>query len=70
MKIKPMFDRKNVQIDIIKLADGARLLRLTEPISGLALEKKLDPSQPVVRQKDRLLSALEAALAHTQTVAA
>ena len=37
---------------MLKLADGARILRLTEPISGLALEKRLDPSQPVAQQTD------------------
>lgn len=58
-----MFDRNKIQCDLIKLAGGERILRLTEPHSGLCLEKKLHPDQPVVRQKERLLEALEAALA-------
>ncbi len=41
-----MVDRKNIQIDLIKLMGGERLLRLTEPQSGLALEKKLNPKKP------------------------
>jgi hypothetical protein len=36
---------------------------LTEPESGLALEKKLDPQKPVARQKETLLGVFEAALA-------
>ncbi len=70
MKSTPMFDRKSVQMDLIKLANGERLLRLTEPVSGLTLEKKLDPSQPVVRQKEQLLSVFEAALARAEVIAA
>lgn len=57
-----MVDRNNIQTDLIKLAGGERLLRLTEPQSGLSLEKKLDRNQPVVRQKERLLGVFEAAL--------
>ena len=57
-----MVDRNNIQIDLIKLAGGERLLRLTEQQSGLSLEKKLDRNQPVVRQKERLLGVFEAAL--------
>ncbi|MBI5396940.1 MAG: hypothetical protein HZA91_16715 [Verrucomicrobia bacterium] len=52
-----------IQMELIKLASGDRLLRLTEPSTGLCLEKKLDPRQPVIRQKDRLRRAFEAALA-------
>ena len=59
-----------IQIDLIKLISGERLLRLTEPQSGLALEKKLDPKQPVVRQRERLFSVFEAALARAELSAA
>ena len=65
-----MIDRNNIQIDLIKLVGGERLLRLTEPRSGLALEKKLDPEQPVVRQKELLLGVFEAALARAEPAAA
>ena len=58
-----MASRENIQINLVKLIGGERLLRLTDPESGLALEKKLDPKQPVVRQKERLLGVFEAALA-------
>jgi hypothetical protein len=31
---------------------GARILRFSEPESGLCLEKRLDPAQSVARQKE------------------
>ena len=65
-----MVSRDQIQIDLIKLISGERLLRLTEPLSGLALEKKLDPKQPVVRQRERLFSVFEAALARAELSAA
>ncbi len=65
-----MDERNNIQMDLVKLADGGRLLRLTEPQSGLALEKVLDPRQPVVRQKERLMGVFEAALARAALSAA
>ena len=61
-----MIDLSTIQIDLVKLVNGERLLRLTEPQSGLSLEKKLDAKQPVVRQKQRLLGVFEAALARAE----
>ena len=61
-----MVDRNKIQFDLIKLAGGERILRLTEPQSGLALEKKLAPADVVVRQKEKLLSAFQAALARVE----
>jgi hypothetical protein len=58
-----MVDRDKIQFDLIKLVGGERLLRLTEPQSGLVLEKKLAPADAVVRQKEKLLRVFEAALA-------
>jgi len=65
-----MVDRDKIQFDLIKLANGGRILRLTEPRSGLALEKKLAPADAVVRQKEKLLRAFEAALARVELAAA
>ena len=65
-----MKKRDDFQIEVLKLADGGRLLRLTEPDAGLALERRLDPKAPVVRQKNRLSDALEAAVARCESVAA
>jgi len=61
-----MLDRDKIQFDLVKLLTGERLLRLTDPQSGLALEKKLDPAQGVVPQKERLLKVFEAALARAE----
>lgn len=57
-----------IQIDLVKLADGCRLLRLSQPHSGLCLEKKLDPTQPVAQQKEWLLREFEALLSHQALV--
>jgi hypothetical protein len=65
-----MVDRDKIQFDLIKLVSGERILRLTEPQSGLSLEKKLSPADVVVRQKDKLLRVFQTALAQAETVAA
>jgi hypothetical protein len=65
-----MTGRNKIQFDLIKLLNGERLLRLTEPQSGLCLEKKLSPTDAVVRQKEKLLRAFEAALAKVELTAA
>lgn len=65
-----MTDRNKIQIDLIKLVSGERLLRLTEPQSGLSLEKKLDSQKPVAIQKEKLLGVFDAALARSELMAA
>ncbi len=70
MKNKIMVDRNKIQIDLIKLISGERLLRLTEPQSGLALEKKLDSQKSIAGQKETLLTVFEAALAKADLAAA
>lgn len=65
-----MVDRSKIQIDLIKLVSGERLLRLTEAQSGLSLEKTLDARQSVARQRERLLGVFEAALARAEAMAA
>ena len=65
-----MVDRKNIQMDLIKLVGGERLLRLTEPQSGLALEMKLDARKPVASQKEKLFAVFDAALARAALAAA
>ena len=65
-----MVDRKNIQIDLIKLVGGERLLRLTEPQSGLALEQKIDPQKRVASQKEKLFDVFEAALSRAELAAA
>ena len=65
-----MADRATIQFDLVKLVGGGRILRLTEPQSGLTLEKKLAPADAVVRQKEKLLRVFEAALARAEMMAA
>jgi hypothetical protein len=67
---KLMVDLERVQLDLIKLVNGERLLRLTDPRSGLSLEKRLTSSDVVVRQKERLLRVFEAALARAELLTA
>jgi hypothetical protein len=45
--------KRNIELLMLKLADGGRILRLSEPRSGLCLEKRLDPKEPVAQQKQR-----------------
>jgi hypothetical protein len=63
-----MADREKIQIDLIKLTDGGRLLRLTDPGSGMSLERRIDGTQSVRDQKERLLGVFEAALARAEAV--
>jgi hypothetical protein len=56
----------NVQIDLIKLADGARLLRFTDRASGLSVERKLDSARSVDEQKKQLGEVFAAAVARAQ----
>ena len=59
-------NRNTIQIELIKLADGVRLLRLTEPTSGLAVERRLDRKLPVRAQKEALAKVFQAALEQAQ----
>ena len=60
----------DIQVDLVKLQNGERLLRLTDILSGLVLEKKLDPEKAVVMQKKRLYEAFAAALVRHKMTAA
>jgi len=61
-----MIDRDKIQMELIKLKGGERLLRLTEPQSGLSVERKLNPDRSVADQKKQLLAVFEAALAQAE----
>ena len=65
-----MVDRDKIQFDLVKLLNGERILRLTDPRSGLSLEKKLMPAEAVLRQKNRLLEVFEAALTRAEVIGA
>ncbi len=45
--------KRDVELLLLKLADGGRILRFSEPQSGLFLEKRLDSTESVARQKAR-----------------
>lgn len=65
-----MVNRDAIEFDLIQLLNGERVLRLTEPKSGLALEKKLGPKETVIPQKEKLVRAFEAALASIDSASA
>ena len=54
--------KRDIEMLLLKLADGARILRLSDRESGLCLEKRLDPTQSVARQKERWAQAFAAML--------
>ena len=58
--------RSKIQVDLVKLVGGERLMRLTYQPLGLVLEKKLDPKQALLRQKKLLFGVFEAALVQAE----
>ena len=65
-----MVNRADIQIEMVKLPGGERLLRLADPASGLALERKLDATQSVHQQKEQLLDVFESALKRAELTTA
>ena len=59
-----------IQIDLVKLADGGRLLRLSEKGSRLCLEKYLDGRLAVVAQKQHWLRIFRDLLTRKLTTSA
>jgi hypothetical protein len=66
-KNKGVVKRDKIQIELIKLTGGERMLRLSDVASGLAIEKK---QLSVNRQKERLFTVFEAALARSELIPA
>ena len=64
-----MDDGKKTVIELIKLSGGGRLIRLADPVTGIAIEKMLDPSQAVASQKKRLQGVFNAALEQAKALA-
>jgi hypothetical protein len=54
--------KRDIEMLLLKLADGVRILRLSDPQSGLCLEKRLDPTQSIARQKQRWAQVFTAML--------
>jgi hypothetical protein len=44
---------REIDLLLLKLADGGRILRFSDPRSGLCLEKRLDTQESVAHQKQR-----------------
>ena len=60
----------NIQITLLRLKDGSRLLRLSEPETGLALERALNPNRPVLRQKQQLKALFESMIQRAEVLVA
>ena len=45
--------KRDIELQMIELTDGGRLLRLSEPRSGLCMEKRLEPQKSVAEQKQQ-----------------
>ena len=54
--------KRDVELLLLKLADGGRVLRFSDPQSGLSLEKRLESQESVARQKRRWMQAFLALL--------
>jgi hypothetical protein len=61
---------EDIEIELIRLAGGDSVLRLTDPASGLCLQRILDRQKAVVAQKNNLMSVFQAALARAEVLAA
>jgi hypothetical protein len=61
---------ENIQITLLKLKDDTRLLRLTEPETGLTLVRAIDPGQPLLKQKRQMQALLGVTLARAEALAA
>ena len=48
------------KVESIRLADGQRVFRVLDPLTGLCLERVVDPAKPVRQQTERLVEALRA----------
>ncbi len=58
----------NIQITMLRLKDGSRLLRLSEPETGLALERTLNPNRSLLRQKQQLKALFEAMIQRSEVL--
>lgn len=61
---------EEIRVELLRLVDGGRLLRLEHPPSGLSLEKRLDAALPVVTQTTRWRQVFASLLARELVTAA
>lgn len=45
----------NIRIQLLTLLQGQRLIRLEDEVSGISVERNVDPQKPLVTQKAELL---------------
>ena len=62
--------KRSIEMLLLKLADGGRILRFNEPSSGLCLEKRLERDQSVAQQKKRWEKAFSSMIERELGVAA
>jgi len=61
---------EDIVIELIRLESGDSVLRLTDPASGLCLQRMMDRQKAVLAQKNNLMSVFQAALAKAENIAA
>lgn len=54
------------RVDLIKLADGVRLLRFTDAKSGVSVERRVEAAGSVAAQTRQLREVFDAAVARAQ----
>jgi hypothetical protein len=54
--------KREIEMLLLKLSDGSRILRFSEQQSGLSLEKRLESKEPAARQKQRWMEVFLAML--------
>jgi hypothetical protein len=53
---------RDIEMLLLKLADGSRVLRFSEPQSGLCREKRLENQESIARQMQRWMDVFIAVL--------
>ena len=61
---------ENIHVILLKLEEGTRVLRRTEPAGGLSLVKGVDSNQPALAQKVRMQELFGASMEHALASAA
>jgi hypothetical protein len=54
--------KRDIEMLLLKLSDGSRVLHFSERQSGLCLEKRLESEESIARQKQRWMEVCAAML--------
>ena len=54
-----MIELSEIEINLVRLKGGSRVMRLVHIPTGIAVEKELHSKDPVVASRNRLLADLE-----------